>query len=559
MKHVLIFLILFFCAPLFAQSSGAAKSPNSVPGLIYQEDAKGLLIKPPEKHHFNLKAPLSVKAQGKALSFDKSEDQVLVKLPKDAKEIEVQSYVCDQGNTYCLFKKETYHPGEKSGKAATVGRAQSQKMIGYFDKASGFWVNSPEAAMQEAQKSKKALMVDFYGIWCPPCNQMDNLVFDTTDFKKVSKNLVVKLKMDSDQPLAQELMEKYSIKYFPTYIFLNNKNEELFRVVGSREKAVFMNFLKQADSMKDTSLEELKEAAKKGDNSAVEKMAKWHADREEFDLVVGYLSPKRSDLLKAKSQLMENLFQAEYQTAKDSKAKIAVLTEWNKNFPGSPQMVSFFSDWIELVKESKDEAELKRVAKMAISKVQSFVDQPVEKIAQYDLTKGDLFMTIAGLAQEIKDDATTTAAYHNCIKYYDEEIARIKGFSRGSELNRAYCLRKSDGVEKAVQIYETGIKKYPEDFTFYFGLGRLQMDDKKDLPTAIETLKKALTKAYGSQRVRVSLVLSKAYEKAGRTPEAIEMIKTEITSGTDIFSSQQKTRLEKRVAELEGADKTQKK
>ena len=41
----------------------------------------------------------------------------------------------------------------------------------------GFLVNQPEEALRLAQKEKRPLLIDFFGIWCPPCNELDQEVF----------------------------------------------------------------------------------------------------------------------------------------------------------------------------------------------------------------------------------------------------------------------------------------------------------------------------------------------------------------------------------------------
>ena len=101
--------------------------------------------------------------------------------------------------------------------------------------AHGFWVNEEDEALKEATKLKKPILIDFFGIWCPPCNQLDELVFSQAEFKQAAKKFVL-LKMDADNEKSWVLKSKYNVGGYPTIIMAqvedHQAGNEIDRIVG---------------------------------------------------------------------------------------------------------------------------------------------------------------------------------------------------------------------------------------------------------------------------------------------------------------------------------------
>src|SRR5262249_25000606 len=97
----------------------------------------------------------------------------------------------------------------------------------------GFVLNQPDQALALAQREGKPLLIDFFGIWCPPCNRLDEEVFSNPSFQKEAHHFVL-LKLDADSDLSWDLKSKYKVGGYPTLVFANPDGEELSRVVGFR-------------------------------------------------------------------------------------------------------------------------------------------------------------------------------------------------------------------------------------------------------------------------------------------------------------------------------------
>ncbi len=98
--------------------------------------------------------------------------------------------------------------------------------------AKGTWLQSYGDAVKQAQSSGKPILADFTGSdWCGWCKRLKAEVFDTKEFKDWAADKVVLLELDYPRTKQQnaatkkqnsELKEKYSIKGYPTVLFLKS-------------------------------------------------------------------------------------------------------------------------------------------------------------------------------------------------------------------------------------------------------------------------------------------------------------------------------------------------
>lgn len=105
------------------------------------------------------------------------------------------------------------------------------------------WLKSYDAALAEAQKEQKNVLVYFTGSdWCPPCKMLKTDLFDTDEFKTVSAAyslLYIDIPRNRDL-LTQEQMShnldilaKHNKKgMFPLLVILNAEGLELDKNSG---------------------------------------------------------------------------------------------------------------------------------------------------------------------------------------------------------------------------------------------------------------------------------------------------------------------------------------
>src|SRR5207244_1759231 len=137
----------------------------------------------------------------------------------------------------------------------------------------GFLVDRPEQALEQARRERRPLMVDFFGIWCPPCNMLDETVFSRPEFARAAE-VFVKLKLDADRETSWGLKERWRVGGYPTVIFATPDGEEIDRVVGARSLAQFVARVEDALAHQAQPRAALEALAKSGDLAADRRLAR---------------------------------------------------------------------------------------------------------------------------------------------------------------------------------------------------------------------------------------------------------------------------------------------
>lgn len=108
--------------------------------------------------------------------------------------------------------------------------------------ASEGWQTDYKAALEQAAKENKAVLLDFTGSdWCGWCIKLDKETFSQADFKKFAEKKLVLVELDfpNGKPQSaelkkqnQELQAKFKVDGFPTLVLLDSKGKEIARNPG---------------------------------------------------------------------------------------------------------------------------------------------------------------------------------------------------------------------------------------------------------------------------------------------------------------------------------------
>ena len=84
------------------------------------------------------------------------------------------------------------------------------------------WQPYSEAAVAQAAKDRKPVIIDFWADWCAACHELEEQTFTDPRIRELAANFVL-LKFDATKttPELKALKEKYSIMGLPTLIFYN--------------------------------------------------------------------------------------------------------------------------------------------------------------------------------------------------------------------------------------------------------------------------------------------------------------------------------------------------
>ncbi len=88
--------------------------------------------------------------------------------------------------------------------------------------------------LEQAKRENKRILIDFWATWCHACLNMNNSTLLDTRTGNLLNYSFVNYSVDMDHdPDGKDLVQKYNIVAFPTYLILNPDGTEFNRLTGS--------------------------------------------------------------------------------------------------------------------------------------------------------------------------------------------------------------------------------------------------------------------------------------------------------------------------------------
>jgi thioredoxin-related protein len=107
-----------------------------------------------------------------------------------------------------------------------------------------FQKGSFQEMLQKARSENKLLMVDFVTDWCKWCVELDRKVYSNADVADFANSHQVNFKIDAEKGEGVDLAKKYSVKGYPTIVFIDGDGNEVDRIYGYVEAADFLKTIK---------------------------------------------------------------------------------------------------------------------------------------------------------------------------------------------------------------------------------------------------------------------------------------------------------------------------
>ena len=105
--------------------------------------------------------------------------------------------------------------------------------------------------IDQARAENKLIFVDFYTDWCLPCKLMDSDVFTDKNVIDFFKEHFVSYKVDSEKGGGPNLSFLYSVKSYPTLLFLDINGRILQRKEGAAYQTELMKLARTALELND--------------------------------------------------------------------------------------------------------------------------------------------------------------------------------------------------------------------------------------------------------------------------------------------------------------------
>ncbi len=124
---------------------------------------------------------------------------------------------------------------------AQDGKQEEKPGIKFFD---GTW----DEALKQSKKQNKLIFLDVYATWCGPCKRLDALTFSDSEVGKFYNKQFINFKANGEKGEGLLLRQRYSVRAYPTLLFINHSGEVVKAASGFREPASFIELGKSVST-----------------------------------------------------------------------------------------------------------------------------------------------------------------------------------------------------------------------------------------------------------------------------------------------------------------------
>lgn len=393
-----------------------------------------------------------------------------------------------------------------------------------------FLIDTNEAFLR-AKHEHKPILISFYGIWCPPCNELEESVFESSAFLRASKNFIL-LKIDADAPTSWSIKDRFRVGGYPTVIFVSESGREIYRIVGYRPPREFLRTMSWVYDNRKSDLD--------------------HACRSsnlEFQWRCGYACSEQNDpicatrvfeLLQKKlrhsdprSAFVRTYFARRLSNESDKALEYRRLL---KDSPHSPFAFLWASEWGEISTATHS----LRADKPLVEKVLSHY---LKVLNHRDLHLTGLVATdVAQIRADLLDKLGERERARAAWKEAESMLAKLaselpKGSAaRGFTLERISCLASAGELDAALKLSDAYRVRFPSEFTFHFrSAGLLRKLDR--IEEALQAAQRAYAVSYGDNKIRTATMLVELFgtKRDKRSAQKIyEEVKQKIRPDTNL-------------------------
>ncbi len=493
-----------------------AASAAAEPTLLRDRPQTALLdevveLHPIDHHHFNVEAPQKC---GGEKPLEVLPRRVRCQMTASGK-FPVLVSVCDDAKTFC--RQEAFDVIVRGGGAEVAKSSpMTAERKGGRRAPEGFIDNDPAAALARAKREGKLLFIDFYGIWCPPCNDLDEHAYPTPAFKTAAADFVL-VGLDVDTPASHDWKARFRVGGYPTLVVADADLREIARVVGYHSGPALAKTLRAALAARAEPLDTAAGLVAKGGDAATEerrvRVARWLSDRGEFERAEGLL---RGVATAEARKLALETARERARLRDDAAQSMKALRGLIASFPDD----AAYSDWV-IALADEDAAAAKALEAPLKRSVDLWTASPALGEEGYD--PGDLLSNLAAFLDVTGSTAAAKAVWARVADAYAAQAAASPlAVPRAANFGRAEALWKAGRREEAKALYESLVKAYPAEFTFAYDYASALSAEE---PAAAYPLAvKAVENGYGDNWLRAVRLKASLELKLGRPDDAAKTV-----------------------------------
>ncbi len=370
--------------------------------------------------------------------------------------------------------------------------------------ADSFSSNIP-LSFSQAKRSKKPLIVSFYGIWCPACNELEETVFESTDFLQKAKGFQL-LKVDADARNAWSIKDKYKVGGYPTVVFTNPSGDEIYRVVGYRSSQEFSRVMDLVMAANGKNLENSCSSPDKDDlwrcAFVCTEKKDWKCADQAYKKLETFLKPGTVRYEQARLYSVTRLETDE--SKRDGYERLLV------ECADSPQALYWVLDYLKFFEGGEKKPPKKEILEKLVANYPKYKED--SRAAEAGVTLTDMSQIRAILLDKLGRHEEAVAAWKEAAALLEKLAQEMpKGtVARGFALERISCLEEAGDIDTALKLSNEYRQKFPKEFTFHYWSASL-LERAKRFNEALPIAKEAYKFSYGDNKVRVATLLVNLY------------------------------------------------
>ncbi|MCX8525490.1 thioredoxin family protein [Chryseobacterium formosus] len=325
--------------------------------------------------------------------------------------------------------------------------------------------------LARAKKEKKLVFIDAYAVWCGPCKMMDKNVFTQKSVGDYFNKNFVSSRIDMEKGEGREIAQKFSVRSYPTFLFLNGDGELISQNYGYMEPSLFLSMVQDVNAVN----------SKEG--SSKERFAKGEKNPE-FLINIMKLN-SNSDYEFAK-KVSERYFENKPKNEEFTKDDVGLLLYFLKSSE-DPNYKTFVAQKAEIIKFLPEESYNEFNNQMVLGKVvQEAIDEKNKKINDAYFLK--IAEPLVGKEAAITKLNQTKLAYYEqnadfpeyekaALEYYKNseafepnELLKVAWIFSDNIKTKTSLKRAAEWAEKSVMRGETSENTYILA-KIYFNLG----------------------------------------------------------------------------------------